>query len=239
MINLDLPWNPAVLEQRIGRVHRLGQQRPVHVVNLVAKGTIEEGMLDVLQFKKSLFSGVLDGGADQVFLGGTRLNAFMKGVEAVTGKATPPPVDQAPSAEDLSAKVSDVQQSGDADETENNPAPSVAESTQSVALPIAAAEQASPASSSEARAVDASLSGVPAQQQAWADVAQAGLSLLQKLQGAMAASGGSSPSAKDASGLITRDATTGQNYLRLPLPDPQMLDQVIRTLAGLLQSPAR
>src|SRR4029079_19173470 len=42
VLNLDLPWNPAILEQRIGRVHRLGQRRPVRVVNFVARGTIEE-----------------------------------------------------------------------------------------------------------------------------------------------------------------------------------------------------
>ena len=68
VVNMDLPWNPAVLEQRIGRVHRLGQQRPVQVVNFVAQGTIEEGMLSVLEFKKSLFAGVLDGGEKEVFL---------------------------------------------------------------------------------------------------------------------------------------------------------------------------
>ena len=66
VLNMDLPWNPAVLEQRIGRVHRLGQRQPVRVVNFVAQGTIEEGMLSVLRFKKSLFAGVLgrrrDGG---------------------------------------------------------------------------------------------------------------------------------------------------------------------------------
>ena len=45
VLNMDLPWNPAVLEQRIGRVHRLGQRQPVRVVNFVAQGTIEEGML--------------------------------------------------------------------------------------------------------------------------------------------------------------------------------------------------
>lgn len=85
VINLDLPWNPAVLEQRIGRVHRLGQQRPVRVVHLVSKGGIEEGMQTVLRFKKSLFAGVLDGGEKEVFLGGSRLNRFMESVAAVTG----------------------------------------------------------------------------------------------------------------------------------------------------------
>ena len=61
IVNMDLPWNPAVLEQRIGRVHRIGQTRGVQVTNFVAQGTIEEGMLSVLAFKKSLFAGVLDG----------------------------------------------------------------------------------------------------------------------------------------------------------------------------------
>ena len=85
---MDLPWNPAVLEQRIGRVHRLGQKQPVRMVNFVAQGTIEEGMLSVLRFKKSLFAGVLDGGETEVFLGGSRLNKFMETVESTT-KAIP------------------------------------------------------------------------------------------------------------------------------------------------------
>ena len=86
VVNMDLPWNPAVLEQRIGRVHRMGQTRPVRVVNFVAKGTIEEGMLSVLEFKRSLFAGVLDGGSGEISLGGSRLNRFMKDVEKVTGR---------------------------------------------------------------------------------------------------------------------------------------------------------
>jgi hypothetical protein len=85
LVNMDLPWNPAVLEQRIARIHRLGQARPVQIVNFVAKGTIEEGMLSVLAFKRSLSEGILDGGNNEVSLGGSRLNRFMKDVENVTG----------------------------------------------------------------------------------------------------------------------------------------------------------
>ena len=69
MINLDLPWNPAVLEQRIARIYRLGQERNVQVINLVAKDTIEEGMLGKLRFKTAMFEGVLDNGEDSIFLG--------------------------------------------------------------------------------------------------------------------------------------------------------------------------
>lgn len=88
VINLDLPWNPAVLEQRIGRVHRLGQHRPVRVVNFISEGTIEHNMLSVLSFKKSLFAGVLDNGEDSVFIGKSRLNKFMESIEDVTGAKT-------------------------------------------------------------------------------------------------------------------------------------------------------
>lgn len=74
-----------MLEQRIARVHRMGQKRPVQIVNFVAKGTIEEGMLSVLAFKRSLSAGILDGGTGEISLGGSRLNRFMKDVERVTG----------------------------------------------------------------------------------------------------------------------------------------------------------
>jgi superfamily II DNA or RNA helicase len=58
VINLDLPWNPAVLEQRIARAHRHGQPSSVQVINLVAKDTIEERMLDTLAAKKNVFAAV-------------------------------------------------------------------------------------------------------------------------------------------------------------------------------------
>lgn len=91
LFNMDCPWNPAVLEQRIGRVHRLGQERPVTITYFISKGTIEERMLSLLQFKKDLFKGVLDGGEDQVFMGESRMNRFMKSVEELTRDPQPPP----------------------------------------------------------------------------------------------------------------------------------------------------
>ena len=85
IVNMDIPWNPAILEQRIGRIHRMGQHRPVRVVHYVSQGTIEHGMLQVLAFKKSVFAGVLDGGQDEVFMGKSRLKQFMETVENVSG----------------------------------------------------------------------------------------------------------------------------------------------------------
>jgi superfamily II DNA or RNA helicase len=60
VVNFEPPWNPARLEQRIGRVHRLGQAHPVHVVHLLTKDTIEERVWETLKLKKSLFAGVFD-----------------------------------------------------------------------------------------------------------------------------------------------------------------------------------
>ena len=60
VVNLDLPWNPAVLDQRIARAHRHGQPRPVSVVNLIAQGTIEERMLDTLAAKRAVFDAALN-----------------------------------------------------------------------------------------------------------------------------------------------------------------------------------
>lgn len=64
VINCDLPWNPAVLDQRIARAHRHGQKEPVYVVNLIAQGTIEERILDTLQAKRAIFDAALSEESD-------------------------------------------------------------------------------------------------------------------------------------------------------------------------------
>lgn len=61
VINCDLPWNPARLEQRIARAWRKHQKRPVTVINLIAENTIESAMLETLACKATLAEGVLDG----------------------------------------------------------------------------------------------------------------------------------------------------------------------------------
>jgi len=55
VINYDLPWNPMKLEQRIGRVHRLGQEHDVHIYNLAIQNTIEDDILDLLYVKIDVF----------------------------------------------------------------------------------------------------------------------------------------------------------------------------------------
>ena len=57
--NFDLPWNPMKIEQRIGRLSRIGQTRDVHVFNLVAAGTVEAAVLHLLEAKLSMFELVI------------------------------------------------------------------------------------------------------------------------------------------------------------------------------------
>ena len=59
MVNMDLPWNPMQIEQRLGRLHRVGQDHDVLLTNLVARGTIEEQVLRVLEAKINLFELVV------------------------------------------------------------------------------------------------------------------------------------------------------------------------------------
>ncbi len=60
VINVDLPWNPALLEQRIARAHRMGQKNPVQVYLLVTEQTLEENLLVTLSAKNELTLAVLD-----------------------------------------------------------------------------------------------------------------------------------------------------------------------------------
>jgi SNF2 family DNA or RNA helicase len=59
IVNFDLPWNPMKVEQRIGRVHRLGQERDVFVHNYSARDTLEAHVLRILQSKLDMFALVV------------------------------------------------------------------------------------------------------------------------------------------------------------------------------------
>jgi hypothetical protein len=193
VINLDLPWNPAVLEQRIGRVHRIGQHRPVRVVNFVSEGTIEHGMLNILAFKSSLFAGVLDGGEDSIFMGEDRLKRFMKQVESIT-QAVPPTVHEPPEPPD------------EAEEEAEEEAPVVARGKREAAVPAAAPSPFQP-------------------------LIEAGAAFLRQLGDTLAAGRdrGDSPAAS----LIETDQKTGRSYLRIPVPDPKLIETAVSALAPL------
>jgi superfamily II DNA/RNA helicase len=228
VVNMDLPWNPAVLEQRIGRVHRLGQTRGVQVVNFVAEGTIEEGMLSVLAFKKSLFAGVLDGGAREVFLGGSRLKLFMESVDAVTAasartaseSASPTAVRQVVTAREPSNDATSPLGSGSVPAEALKPSRHDMKTHQPTA-PTPPADQ----------------DGKQTAAAVWAPLLSAGLKLVQALTAAPAPSGnGSGVAQSAASPWIETDTQTGRAYLKFPMPEPQIVREIGEVLSRLVSS---
>ncbi len=226
VINVDQPWNPAVLEQRIGRVHRLGQHRPVRVVHLVAQGTIEEGMLSLIDFKKSMFAGVLDGGEQEVFLGGTKLKRFMQTVETAAQRISEPMTETAGTGADAGA----------GDEAGR---PAAAKSKRKRGKAAAAATAASSPASDNGVAPDAEV---------WQRLASAGMAFLRTLGDALntpsdaaAADGNGCGGHSAANGgparMVARNENTGEPELRIPLPDQRTLGQLAELLQSLSQRP--
>ncbi len=216
VVNMDLPWNPAVLEQRIGRVHRMGQKQPVRVINFVAQGTIEEGMLQVLKFKKSLFAGVLDGGDKEVFLGGSKLNKFMETVESATTSIPEAMLEDSEEA----LRTPPDEQAGPA------PRPSRRGTPAPIPMPTPVSVLSEP---------DDEPAPTVAASDPWSGLLQAGMALLQQF---VAPSGnGSAPSAPSVPRLpsVQRDEGTGERFVKLPMPSPEVIDQAVKALSGFLQ----
>ena len=99
VINMDQPWNPARLDQRIARAWRKHQRRAVRVFNLVSEDTIEHRMLGLLDAKRTLAEGVLDRRGDLANIPlPTSRTAFMERLKAVLGP------DQAAQSDEAAAR---------------------------------------------------------------------------------------------------------------------------------------
>ncbi|HTD29713.1 MAG TPA: DEAD/DEAH box helicase, partial [Xanthomonadaceae bacterium] len=207
LINMDLPWNPAILEQRIARIHRMGQKRPVRIVNFVAKGTIEEGMLSVLAFKRSLSAGILDGGVGEISLGGSRLNRFMKDVENVTGRMGE---GEAITAAEEAGCV--------ADSSVAAPAPDKLDAMRDEGerKTVAAPEAQEPPTTS--------ISANP-----WESLVQVGAQLV----GALAAA---NDPGRPAHPWVERDPASGASTLKIPLPPPETARRLADALSQLAKA---
>ena len=205
LVNMDLPWNPALLEQRIARIHRMGQKRPVQIVNFVAKGTIEEGMLSVLAFKRSLSAGILDGGTGEISLGGSRLNRFMKDVENVTGRMgegeAMTPAEEAAGGAPVTEAASMPEENADAK---------------------VAGEMAIP----EYEGREAPEQTPRNEADPWQALVQVGAQLVSAL-------GAASNPAAPAHPWIERDPNTGVQSLKVPLPPPETAGQIADVLSML------
>ena len=108
LINLDLPWNPAVLEQRIGRIHRLGQKHPIQVYYMISEAGIEARIEGTIGVKKALFDGLFDGQSDAVEF--DRSASFLDQIKHVVDAAEDPGSTGASDATDALEELEELEE---------------------------------------------------------------------------------------------------------------------------------
>jgi hypothetical protein len=219
VINFEPPWNPARLEQRIGRVHRMGQARPVSVIHLLTRGTIEERVWETMKLKKSLFAGVFDSPTGEVSFAALGRKSVMQTVKEIFANqpGRPKPViDQPPATAVSAASVA-------------TPAPAAAPPPVEVPAP-APSPAPTPAS------VPAPGQGL---EQAAGGLIETGLRFLESLA-AMARRApdgvGEQPIEKRLSSLVAQDPQTGRKVLSIPLPPSFDQERIARAIAGVLSA---
>ncbi len=217
LINLDIPWNPAVLEQRIGRIYRIGQKRNVSIINMVSTGTIEHKMLGVLSFKKGLSEGILDQGDNTIFMGDSKFKILMNTVEEMIVP------DSSTIGQPLSEEVEETQP----DLVLNYDGYSAEEPVQpqeitSISSFIGDDDEIPQEKATEKTSVDA---GTPA------DLIQTGLSFLDKLTQTL-----SSPEATRqlVSSIVQKDEKDGKTYLKIPVENEKVIENALSLFAGFL-----
>ncbi len=95
LINLDMPWNPAVLEQRIARIHRLGQTNKVQIILMVAADAYEEQVVKLIQGKRDLFTNVITPEATEDVVGVSK--KLLEALVEDLAEAEPKPAEARPS----------------------------------------------------------------------------------------------------------------------------------------------
>ena len=216
VINFEPPWNPARLEQRIGRVHRLGQSQPVQVVHFLTTGSIEERVWETLRLKKSLFAGVFDSPTTEVSFAALGRKSVLQAVKEVfAAEPGRPKVDGTPAPVSVQAAPA---------------APATA--PDATAPAVAAPAVAAPAAAAPARPAAA-----PATvQESAAGLFEAGVRFLESLaatapEGAAAAA----PLERALSSVFHTDPATGGPVLAIPLPASVTRARLAGALAGLLR----
>jgi superfamily II DNA or RNA helicase len=229
VINFEPPWNPARLEQRIGRVHRLGQSRPVQVIHLLTTGSIEERVWETLRLKKSLFEGVFDTPTAEVSFAALKRKSVLETVKEIfadqPGRPTPVINPAPPGAVPVKAADTASAERGDPG-AGAPPSAGRSASTASTARPIP------PPTSAESRPT-----GI---ESAASSLFEAGVKFLESLtDSAAAASSGEAPANRiqqTLSGLFSQDPRTNLPVLSIPLPESLTEGRLTNVIAGLLNA---
>lgn len=244
VINLDLPWNPAVLEQRIARIYRIGQKRNIQVVNLVSANSFEEAMLGKLHFKASLFAGVLDNGQDTIFASDSKFEQLVKDIQETVNNT------QHTDAEPVSAgDVEPKAETAESDEkaTQTDAQPTEDEKLHAVQGGEAQADESpgdaqtehvtgendalpTPATAVGNRQNISGGAAHPRAQRSPKQLVAEGVSFLSGLSKIL-----QSPEATQelVDSIVETDEETGETNLRIPVPDKESVVQVLGALSKI------
>ena len=235
VVNFEPPWNPARLEQRIGRVHRLGQTQPVQVIHLLTEGSIEERVWETLKLKKALFAGLFDEAKDEVSfekLGRKSVMQVIKGIFAdQAGRPKPVLSPEAPKP----VPVTEPKGKGTAEGNKDYP------HRRALGMGLAAkpATSPSPVAGGDGRRGRQPGPSLPEAGQAVARFLEAGLALLESLSSprrsdAGGATDGHSAVEQKLSALLHKDAQNQRSSLVIPLPESITVERLTRAVSGFL-----
>ncbi|MDP2997181.1 MAG: DEAD/DEAH box helicase [Bryobacterales bacterium] len=231
VINFEPPWNPARLEQRIGRVHRMGQSQPVQAIHFLTSGSIEERVWETLRIKKSLFAGVFDSPTDEVSFAALGKKSVLQAIKEVFAEQaeTPPPA-PAPVPQPQAAPAPPPQAV---------PAPPPVPQPQTVPAPSPASVAAAATQEEDIQQAAAATPEADIQQAA-GSLIEAGIHFIESLvpKGGPQASAeaADSPIARALSNVFQKDPRTNRPMLAIPLPESVTRERLAGALAGLLNS---
>jgi superfamily II DNA/RNA helicase len=212
IINLDLPWNPAVLEQRIARIHRIGQENNISVINMISANTIEHQMMHVIGFKAGLAEGILDAGEDIIYMGDSKFKQFMKTVDDLV-------IDE----EDIADNTAYISKEEAEEQIAETHTPEQVKKSkkqkEEPGVQLAFEEMEGEAQKE--------LATTPLPEE---NLLAQGLSLLGKLSETLA---NKEATRKLVSSVMEKDKETGKTYVKIPVESQEVVENVVQLLGNL------
>lgn len=234
VVNFEPPWNPARLEQRIGRVHRLGQTHPVQVVHLLTEQSIEERVWETLKLKKALFTGLFDSTTDEVSFEKLGRKSTMQVLKEVFADqpGRPKPIISPQAAAPVGVAQAEMTGEAAIEAYRTSPIPADAVPQVGATGPMRDVQQSDQTTDSRTTPI-AQDAG-----QAAAKLLEAGLNFLEMIAPPVPGTSKSTdrlkPIERALSALVRTDAQTQRPVLTLPLPESFTTERLAGAISGLL-----
>ena len=241
VINFEPPWNPARLEQRIGRVHRMGQAHPVQVIHMLTQGSIEMRVWQTMQLKRALFSGLFDSAADEVSFEKLGRSTFLNVVKEIVDGTSEAAADE--ETEPVAAPPTEAPEADQGGHEQPELPDQTASAEPRTEPPPEPPHQESPPQPRQPSGLPGSPPPAPGIEVAVAGLFEAGVKFLEALsspppqpvgQVSQQTTTGGSPTGQSAlSQLVRTDPQTNRPIMAVPLPENMDAARIEQALNGL------